>query len=74
MTVTTKTKKQAVQYYEKEILPEIVNRYELDGVPDIPARRSAWNAFIDSIVQCGHVTEETADRWSKPYSACLGKP
>ena len=68
------TKKQAIQQYEKEVLPEIVNRFEFDGVPDIPARRSAWNDLIDSYIKSGYVPEERAECWSKPHSACLGKP
>lgn len=38
----------------------VVLRYEQDGVPDIPARREAWNNYVDMLHKDGMLTDHQA--------------
>jgi hypothetical protein len=46
-----KTKTEFTRYFRAEILPIIRERYEADGMRDLPARREAWNDTIDAMVK-----------------------
>lgn len=46
----------------EEILPYVRGLYEADGIRDIPARREAWNDYLDSWVRDGEIPEYAADR------------
>ena len=40
---TVMTHADAVEHFDECVLPWVVEQYEQDGVPDLPARREAWN-------------------------------
>lgn len=60
------TRDQVWSRFRNEILPGIKKRYEQNGRPDKPARREAWNNYVDSLVKDGSVTEKAADSWGHP--------
>ncbi len=59
------TKTEAYQAFKNSILPELRERYEQDGIPDKPARREAWNDFLDNLIRSGDVPR-SAERWTHP--------
>jgi hypothetical protein len=48
--------------YETEVLPMVKAIYEQDGIPDIPARREAWNDEMDAWIKDGEMPEYVADQ------------
>jgi len=60
------TRNQVWQQFKTDILPHIKKTYERDGIPDKPARREAWNNYVDSLAQDGLVSYDDADNWSHP--------
>ena len=44
-------------FFKESTLPQVAEVYEQDGIPDIPARREAYNNLIDSMVKGGGITE-----------------
>ena len=58
------TKNEAVGFFRKEILPEVVRRY---GFSDRPAVRQAWNDYVDGLARRGLVTDRQRDTWSSPF-------
>ena len=52
--------------WRSEHLPHLVARFELDGIPDKPARRESWNNWIDSLARDGAITQEVADETGHP--------
>tara|TARA_R100001244_G_scaffold132321_1_gene108180 strand:+ start:284 stop:610 length:327 start_codon:yes stop_codon:yes gene_type:complete len=44
-------------YFKDAILPMVAQEYEQDGIPDVPARREAYNNQIDALVKGGGMTE-----------------
>ncbi len=59
------TKKQAEQIFKSEILPQVIKRYESDGIQDKPARRMAWNDYVDSLNKNGDITDNQRN-WTHP--------
>jgi len=51
---------QLKEYYEAFALPFVMDVYESDAIPDIPARREAWNNMMDGLEREGSITEEQA--------------
>ncbi len=64
------TKTEVVRSFREEILPEIVVNEHQTGGKDYPARRTAWNDYIDSLIKSEQVRESAGD-WDKP--ACCGE-
>lgn len=64
------TKAQAERRFRKDYLPAIKKVFEADGVPDWPARREAWNDFVNALIRNGDVPP-TAD-WTQP--SCVKGP
>ena len=60
------TKYEALREWRTTILPDIKARYEQDGVPDYPARREAWNDWVDMLCSDGTVTQRQCDTWTHP--------
>lgn len=60
------TKNQAVTYFMQNILPKIKNKYESDGVRDMPARREAWNNYTDVLCKDGEITILQYEKWTHP--------
>lgn len=55
-----------ISTFEETILPSIVNAYEQDGVRDIPARREAYNNYVDSLEKDGSIPSRVADNTCLP--------
>lgn len=60
------TRTQVWSQFKSEVLPGIKKKYERNGRPDKPARREAWNDYVDSLVKDGSVSSEAADGWHHP--------
>jgi hypothetical protein len=60
------TRNQAWEEFKREVLPHIKQQYEKDGVPDKPARREAWNNYIDMLERDGRITTKAAASWGHP--------
>jgi hypothetical protein len=56
----------ACETFTTEILPGIQEQYEQDGIPDMPARREAWNDWTDSLSQDGLISEWQVFNWGHP--------
>ena len=61
---------QACDIFTNEILPEIQEQYEQDGIPDIPARCETWNNWTDSLCKDGQISDWQYANWSQPR--CCG--
>lgn len=59
------TKREALKIWRREILPGVRARFEQDGRPDYPARREAWNGWIDGLIQDRELPERAGD-WAHP--------
>jgi hypothetical protein len=47
------TKSQAINLFKREILPEVIKKY---GKNDLPAIRTAFNDFTDTLCKNGDLT------------------
>jgi hypothetical protein len=54
-------KQEAVRNFEENILPRI-------PPDDKPAKRQAWNDYVDRLQKDGHITPAQADAWDQPKS------
>ena len=57
---------QACEMFREDILPMIVQAYELDGVRDGPARCETWNNWVDGLNKDGQISDWQAMNWSHP--------
>ncbi len=62
------TKREAIQQFRDYVLPEIKKEHEKDGLIDLPARRQAWNDYIDALQKNGRITVQQAATWTSPFS------
>ena len=60
------TKSEAVAEFKREGLQAVAVMYEIDGNPDWPARREAWNSYTDALCKAGVITEHQCDTWTHP--------
>ena len=60
------TKREAESIWKATVMPEVRLAYEADGVPDYPARREAWNEFIDSLWRDRIITQRQCQTWGHP--------
>ena len=60
--------KDACEAYEYNVLPYVRNEYEQDGLPDLPARREAWNNWTDSLCKNGDISDWQYENWGHPPS------
>ena len=58
------TKREAVQIFRAEVLPEIDAQY---GKDDIPARCGAWNNWTDALCKQGQITAKQYNEWVNPF-------
>lgn len=58
-------KETAVGEFRSLILPDIQAHYEQDGIPDRPARREAWNNYVDELLRDRRVSP-AAEHWTHP--------
>ena len=59
------TKSEFEEYFKREVLPAVEDRYERDGIPDKPARREEWNNTVDFFIKDGQLPE-SAGNWAHP--------
>ncbi len=52
-------KRQAEQSFRESILPHL-------PANDAPARRQAWNEYVDGLQRDGQITETQASMWDQP--------
>ena len=57
---------QACDTFTAEILPMIQEQHEQDGIPDMPARREAWNNWTDALCTDGQISDWQYMNWSHP--------
>ncbi len=62
----------AVVEFETDVLRKLKRSENMDGHPDYPARRVAWNNYVDALQKAGHITEKKAATWTQPRS-CYSK-
>ena len=60
--------KDAVDYFNCEILASVEREYEQDGIPDWPARCEAWNNWTDSLCKNRQISDWQYENWSHPRS------
>ena len=60
--------KDAVEYFNCDILPSVEKEYEQDGVPDWPARSEAWNNWTDMLCKDEQISDWQYENWSQPRS------
>jgi hypothetical protein len=53
------TKREAERQFREDILPRLSSN-------DKPARRQAWNDYVDSLQKNGQITERQAFDWDQP--------
>ena len=57
---------QAVETFNRFILPLVQQGMEQDGEPDWPARCETWNNWTDSLCKDGEISEWQYANWSHP--------
>ena len=57
---------QACETFTLEILPMVQEAYEQDGDPDWPARREAWNNWVDGLCCDEQISDWQCDNWGHP--------
>ena len=62
------TRDQAIEIFDNEILPMVVQRYEQDGIPDIPARCEEFINWTDAMCKDGQISDWQYENWSHPDS------
>jgi hypothetical protein len=65
---TVITRDEAIIRFETELLPLIIEEFEQDGVPDIPARSEAFNNWTDALCKDGEISEWQYNNWTHPDS------
>jgi len=65
---TVITRDEAIIRFETELLPLIIEEFEQDGVPDIPARSEAFNNWTDALCKNGEISEWQYNNWTHPDS------
>jgi hypothetical protein len=64
------THSQAINEFELFVLPTVIEHYEQDGIPDIPARSEAWNNWTDSLCKDNQISDWQYANWTQPR--CCG--
>jgi len=57
---------QACEIFREDILPMVIQTYELDGIKDDPARCETWNNWVDGLNKDGQISDWQAMNWSHP--------
>jgi hypothetical protein len=58
------TKREALQQFKSEILPEVIKKY---GKNDKVAIREAWNNWTDYLCKDGQITAKQYNNWTNPF-------
>jgi len=65
---TVMTHTDAVEYFNEHIIPVIIEAYEQDGVPDLPARREEWNNWTDFLCKDEQISDWQYENWPQADS------
>lgn len=60
------TRQDIVDEFLEHVLPAVKLQYEQDGIPDLPARRKAWNNWTDSLCKDRRITPRQYEEWDQP--------
>ena len=60
------TVSQIWEMFKEYILPSVTRAYEMDGIPDKPARREAWNNYVESLRVDGTISYSAAENMDHP--------
>ena len=63
-----KTRDEAIDFFDNNILPAIQRAYEKDGRPDWPARREAFNNWTDALCKNHEISDWQYENWTHPPS------
>jgi len=63
---TVMTWKQAVGYFNSNVLPSVKLQHEADGIKDLSARRQAWNNWTDFLCKENTISDWQYENWSQP--------
>ena len=66
---TVMTRKQAIGYFNANVLPFTQLQHEKDGIKDLSARREAWNDWTDYLCKDGAISDWQHAHWTYP-STC----
>lgn len=61
------TKREAVEEFKRDVLPDVRATYEQDGQIDRCARCEAWNNWTDGLCKLGRITPEQYATWVSPW-------
>ena len=61
-------REQAIEHFDRFILPIVQAYHEQDGEPDWPARSEAWNNWTDSMCKNNQISDWQYNNWSHPPS------
>ena len=64
------TRDEAIERFENNILPMVIQSCEQDGHVDGPARREAWNNWTDMLCKDGEISDWQYNNWTQPE--CCG--
>jgi hypothetical protein len=59
-------KSEFLSFFWRNIVPDIREKYEKDGVVDRVARRECWHNLVDAMVKDGSLHERARD-WTVPW-------
>lgn len=62
------TKQDADKQFKNDVMPGVVAAFEMDGVPDYPARAEAWNNWTDGLCKDEVITLGQYETWTAPAS------
>lgn len=63
---TVITRDEAIDRFETEVLPWVMEEYEQDGQRDIPARSETWSDWCDSLCKGEEISEWQYNNWTHP--------
>lgn len=64
------TKKDAVYFFKKELLPEIKQQEQQNGCKDTVLRISEWLGYINTLLDKGLITKDQFSSWAPPKDIC----
>lgn len=57
---------EACVIFRDHVLPMVIERYEADGIKDVPARCETWNNWTDALCKDRMISDWQYMNWSHP--------
>ena len=57
---------EAVEQFNENVLPQVQEEFEQDGIKDIPARSEAWNNWTDFLCKDKLISDWQYENWGHP--------